>query len=812
MISRNLVKKIVRAAVIASGPLAVLEGSRLINNAPASWSGLALRWGFIVSLLSLAQFGQPYAISAERWVWPWGGLLLLAVGGMAGWLDVMWGDTRAAWLAFFAWNFFLFGLEAALTRAQGGWLLHLLRVALALAAGIVPVVVAQVEAQFAEEEFFVALQALLLSAFWVVMLIAKAWSGRGEQMPAWRGAPFNRRWLGLGVVLVLGIGGAAAVRAYQRSFYPAHAPSYPGISESNPFLCGETLPEATTYEGRDVFQRLLARVEANPRKGAPEYGMLALGTGDQHWAKMFRTGLLAEAEAELFTGPAHSVKSVQYEAALRAYYYPQVTQAFTGLFTASEADELRRWFVAINRRALTAEWVDWMYALAFAKWPEGPYENQENGAGLLAVLESGGLASPDLSSVNRLYLARQPRGWEARFRNSDDAIIYQPEWINNAFFQAQFARQDPGHNAWLSFDWSLLQALPDGAPVRYNHTYTGTLAGAMYLGAGLTGDARYLWLAGRTLDDLARQGGYLSAQPGIERPLDLIGQSPVEGSCLIYGDSGLPTQRGPLAPDKIVFRSGWGDDDTYLMLNLRFTGWHRYKATNTVTLMYQGGPLTVEESTAQPSGWLPTGRSLFRDKRIPRENLNGLLVARTGLSAVLYFMTGFGGPWAQDPPYYATVESFETGEELDVSQTVLENWHGWRHSRTIYFYHQGPIIIVDDAQGPDGMQSAITWHGLGISLDQKGRFLLRADERPVELVILSGQSGQVQTRVQQGQGVDSAVMIMPSADGALQVVSVFLLGDWVGATTHLSSSAEGTILELSHGSALLRVLLWSYRQ
>jgi len=228
--------------------------------------------------------------------------------------------------------------------------------------------------------------------------------------------------------------------------------------------------------------------------------------------------------------------------------------------------------------------------------------------------------------------------------------------------------------------------------------------------------------------------------------------------------------------------------------------------------MYQGGPLTVEESTAQPSGWLPTGRSLFRDKRIPRENLNGLLVARTGLSAVLYFMTGFGGPWAQDPPYYATVESFETGEELDVSQTVLENWHGWRHSRTIYFYHQGPIIIVDDAQGPDGMQSAITWHGLGISLDQKGRFLLRADERPVELVILSGQSGQVQTRVQQGQGVDSAVMIMPSADGALQVVSVFLLGDWVGATTHLSSSAEGTILELSHGSALLRVLLWSYRQ
>ena len=78
------------------------------------------------------------------------------------------------------------------------------------------------------------------------------------------------------------------------------------------------------------------------------------------------------------------------------------------------------------------------------------------------------------------------------------------------------------------------------------------------------------------------------AQPGAERPLDLAGESPHVGSCLLYGDSGLPTQVGPLAPDKIVFRDGWTPGAAYLLLNLRFSGWHRYKATNTITLLSLG--------------------------------------------------------------------------------------------------------------------------------------------------------------------------------------------------------------------------------
>ena len=540
-----------------------------------------------------------------------------------------------------------------------------------------------------DEEFFVALQALALAFFWALLLAVKDLLPWERATSACQGRRFDRRWLAVLLVLLTFLGAGVTVRAYQRSFYPLQASTYPRISDGTPFLCGKSSPDPQTFDGNEVFHRLLARVEANPRKGPPEYGMLALGTGEQGWAQAFRESLLRETAKGRFTSPTHSVKYVQYEAALRAYYYPRVRAAFPGLFTPDEEQVVRDWFAAINRRALTVEWVDWMYALAFTKWPEGPYENQENGAGLLALLESEGLAAPDLSPANQDYLERNRRGWLARFRNTDDALIYQPEWINNAFFQSLYTGGDLTDHARLSFEWLLLQALPDGTPLRYNHPARAPLAGIAYLGARLLEDPRYVWLAGRALENVETRDGYLFAQPGVEEPVSLVGRSPILGSCLLYGDSGLPNQAGPLAPDKIVFRDGWSEKSAYLLLNLRFTGWHRYKATNTISLLYQDGPLASEVLDGEPFSWLPRGRSAFRDKRVPREHLNGLLVERTGMSAVLYELTGLGGPWTQDPPFYAEVITFETGDALDWSHTRLKGWRGWQHDRWIYFYHGG---------------------------------------------------------------------------------------------------------------------------
>lgn len=779
-----------RGAILQWSPVVVpgvfLEGLRLAAGAPFSWSGFAIRWALVAGLLLAARWTQPYPVGGTLYVWPSPGVIAAGVAVGAALIYAVSGTTWAAWIVLGALYLLLLGLDTVLVSGRGilwRWGVHGL---LALAGGLIPVSIAQIESHFADEEFFVALQALAFGLFWALLLAARGLLARQEPTSARRGLRFDRRWSTLVLILAALAGLGVTMCAYQRSFYPPQAPVYEGISSEAPFLYGEVSPDPQTFDGAEVFRRLLAQVEANPRKGPPEYGMLALGTGEQHWTQAFRESLLSEATKGRFTGPAHSVKSVQYEAALRAYYLPRVYTAFPDLFSDDDLALLQRWFAAINRRALTVEWVDWMYALAFAKWPEGPYENQENGAGLLALLESKELAAPDLSLTNRDYLERNQRGWLARFRNTDDAFIYQAQWINNAYFQSFYTGEAPEDNVRLSFEWLLLQALPDGAPLRYNHPGRPSLAGTAYLGAHLLGDPRYIWLAGRALTDAETRGQYLFAQPGVEEPIYLTGHSPTQGSCLLYGDSGLPNQAGPLAPDKIVFRDGWLPDSAYLLLNLRFTGWHRYKATNTITLVYQDGPLTADALDGEPIIWLPVGRSAFRDKRVPRKHLNGLLIPCTGMSRVVWVLTGLGSPWAQDPPPYARVERFISLPGVDMSRTIIDDWHGWTHARTVYFVHRGPILVIDHVRGPrGGGRAAIVWHLMAEGERAPEGWWLRREPTPWRVVLspTTGETTEMQRLPPTGVALrspDWQLMFTSPHPRRLDLTTAFLGGAWAG--------------------------------
>jgi hypothetical protein len=764
------------------------------GNAP-TWGGLATHWGFVLIILALAHLVSPQSEGAPMPARPAVAIgIALSAAAMGG----IYALSQATWAA---WG--LIGLAYALLLVlerllasepmlqRWAW-----RAFLAAIAGSLPTAVCQIESHFADEEFFVMLQVATMSVFWLLLLVASS-----RLSPGPPGGEGGRAWAGRRVVAILCsllvlVGSFVTVRAYQRSFYLAAAPSYPGISEQRPMLCGEVAPSPQTYDGEEVFWRLLARVEENPQKEAPEYGMLALATGDQKWAAAFRRSLLNEATQGRFTDPAHSVKWTQHEAAFRAYYYPRVRDRFPGLFAESEVEQVQEWFAAINKRALTTEWVDLMYAVAFTKWPEGPYENQENGAGLLALLEVAGLADPELSARNEGYLARNPRGWIARFRVTDDAVFYQPEWIYNAYFQSLYSGGGLATNKRLSFEWLLAQSLPDGSPLQYNLSESTSLAGIAYVGAYWLNDPHLLWLAGRAVQGLEQAGRPMSAQPGLEEPVQLRGVSPSAGSCLIYGDSGLPNQEGPLAPDKIVFRDGWSSDSAYLLLNLRFSGWHRYKATNTITLVYQDGPLATDVVRGESAAWLPEGRSVFRDKRIPRENLNGLVVERTGMSAVLQALTGVSGKWAQDPPYYAEVVSFQTGQEKDWAHTRTTDWRGWEHNRWIYFYHEGgPIVIVDTAQGAAGSEAALVWHFVEGAAMETHRFLLRGGDEPREVALIPVEDkGQVEVteRGEEGDGGLDVVYGRP-VDGELRLVTVFLQEEWVGAEVRQETGGEITI-------------------
>lgn len=773
-----------------------------------AWSMLLGRGLFVAGVLFLAQWVYPFYVQEKGYVWTWSNTVVVSSLCVTAFLYRMSGATWVAWGLLMALYVFLLNLDALTAQCQMVFLRWVWRGFLIVIGSSIPVMLTEVESRFAEEEFFVALQVLALVSFWVLLLSAHHILIRYRTSSPQSGLRLAPRWLVFAVSLMFVMGMGVTIAAYQRSFYPTVAPSYPGISPETPFVCGTATPDSQIFAGDDVFRRLIAQVAKNPRAGTPEYGWLALATGEVNWAIAFHDSILEEAAAGRFTQFVPNVKYIQRDAARRAYYLSRVDGAFPGLFSADELTVLKHWFAAINQRAMTVEWMDWMYALAFSKWPEGLYENQEIGAGLLALLESEGLSNPALSSANQTYLSRYKQGWTTRFRVTDDALIYQPDWITNALFQSQYSGTVAADNQPLSFEWLLLQSLPDGYPIGYNHTFSTSLAMPAYLGAHLLNDPRYIWLSGRALDYAESHNLRLFAQPGFDQPLDLVGHSPTVGSCVIYGDSGLPNQVGPLAPDKIVFRDGWAQDSAYLMLNLRFTGWHRYKATNTITLVYQAGVLADDKLDRQPITWLPAERRLFRDKRIPRENLNGLVVQRTGMSAVLYQLTGIGEAWSQDPPYYAEIIAFETQDGLDWSHTRLQDWHGWRHDRWIYFYHQGgPIVVVDEAQALSDSRAAFVWHLSGTEEPgiETQRVRLRDEHDPVEVVLLSvDQEGGLEFTPDSGNRL---TVSYTSEANHLHMVTVFLPEKWIGATLdwqddphtlHISNGDQHIVLPIMH--------------
>lgn len=769
---------------------------------PLGWGLIVTTWLFFVLVLLGTEATRPQREPSGAWRWPLSTGLLVAITLFGGLGVVLRQDDLSAWLL--AGGLFTLLLNAAAPLSAGRpWAVVLLvRGLLALAAGFALVALTELETRFADEEFFVALQALLVALEW--FLLSLAWDYLAARRPprpatAGRGPALGPRWIAVllsGLILALFF---ITVRQYQRSFYSPQAPTFTGISREAPFHCYAAPTATQTYGGTAVFQRLLDNVAANPGKGTPEFGMLALGSGEEAWAQEFHRALLDEARQGLFTGPANSFKYIQFEAALRAYYYPRVLAVFPGLFSPAEQGEILAWFQAVNRRALTTEWVDWNYGLAFAKRPQGPYENQENGAGLLALLETHDLGDPALAAQNRAYLDANPRGWTARFTNTDDAYIYQIEWIYNALFQAAFTGDQPDANTRLAFEWLLLQALPDGAPLRYNHPVPYPLAGPAYAGANLLNDGRYVWLAGRSLDYMEANGLYAPAAPGAEFPLDLEGTAPAEGDCLLFGDSGLPNQRGPLAPDKTVLRQGWEPDDLYLLLNLRFSGWHRYKATNTLTLAYRETPLVIENTGYDTYAWLPVGRSVARDKRLPRENLNGLAIERSGLSRVLYALTGVGGPWAQDPPYYAEVVEFTQTPEFTLSHTRLAGWRGWEHDRRVYRFEAGPAVVYDRAYGLPEKAGAFNWHLAGPVESLAPDRLRFSAPQPFEIVLLPLSPGELATRPFELPDQASGLNTRFSGTERLELVTVLLPGEWAGAHAEVQTRTGEQTLVITGG-------------
>lgn len=774
-------------ALVSILPASLLVGLRLVFDAPISIIVGLEDWCFSICALLGAGFctiqlaASPKKLDYSR------GLVLLGWLVLSGSIYIWGKSTPAAWL-FLAGTYTL--LLVSLHFLRDGcclWQILLLESAFIAIAGTLPVFIEQIETRFSTEELMVALEGVAFAIYWLGLRIAFYWLPKRSKATPSHNKAMPKKLLGILLFGSTALFWGYSIFAYQESFYPLKAPSFEGISAKEPFQCAEAEPSSSFYNSESILKQWLYQMASQEQKTAAELGMLALGSNQEKWAQEFRTALLAEAQAGAFTEPAGSVKYGQYLASKRVYYYSKVRNQFPELFTAEEEEIIQKWFSAINQRAFTIEWVDFLYGLAFANPPEGPYENQENGAGLLALLEENGLSDPNLTDRNQKYLDENPRGWLERFRVTDDAGMYQTEWIENAWYQSLYTGQVNEENLKRSFEWLKLLAPPEGRPLQYNHLGKIDYLQIASLAAQLTSDPTYIWLAGRALENALLTGESIYAQPGAEAAIPSNGTSPTSGSCLLYGGSGLPTQVGPLGPDKIVLRGGWATDDLYLLLNLRFTGWHRYKATNSLMQLYQDGPIVIENLSGETPKWFPSGRSIFRDKRIPRENLNGLIVEKSGMSAVLYHLTGLGGPWAQDPPFYAQIDHFETSSQNDISSTRITDWHGWQHTRTIYFNPEGIVVIGDHAQGPKGQAVGISWHLVGDEPTPGKRITLRKGnetDSPVEVVLLPITESELAFQFVSPFEERSVLRAQYNAlekDGHLETITVFLMKSWAGA-------------------------------
>ena len=788
-------------------PFLTLEGLRIIAGTPAAPAEIITRVVLTGSVLILAWVGSLQKNADNQWSLTPVSLGIIITGLLTGLIYLLWKATWAAWV----FTALFFGGWLILSR----WLLDYKSIvwryigccSLMCVAGTVLVVVGQVEGRFSDEEFFVILQGLGLGVYGVALFLA---GDRLHKQHKW-GCPETslirlppRKFMCVGMALLLVLTAWGAISAYQHSFYPLDAAGYPGIQEEHPFICEDMVQTNAGITGANVSRRMLDLVVVNPNKGLPEYGLLASRTDELTWREAFRESILSEARRSEFTGKDGSIKYWQHHAALRVYYYALMQEKYPDLFSSTEKQELTIWFAEINQRVLTPGWVDWLYAVAYSKGPSGPYENQDHGAALLTLLEDTGLAPDNLSGRNRAYLDAQAHGWQRAFRVTDDVYGYQSEWIQNAWLQS---RQDGIDltNAQLSFEWLLWQALPDGGWPGYNMPYEGNLVASAYLGAVLLQDGRMLWLADRALTNLEEENGNLYAQPGMEIPLALEAISPDKGSCVLYGNSGLPNQSGPLAPDKIILRDGWDEEDRALLVNLRFTGWHRYKATNSVILYYQGESLIQEKTTGSIFSWLPEGRSLFRDKRILRENLNGLVVTRTGFSRVLSALTGFGGRWAQDPPYYATVEQFTTTDSMDQVTTRMDDWQGWDSWRQVTLYQSGPVVILDQAIGPQNGGAALVWQVKAQNTVLPERFMLRSDAEPVEMVLVPFGRWDETGAIRQQSEADNlfSTVFVETKQGELCLVTIILSGSWVGAEIHTVLTESEPVLEMHNAEDVI---------
>jgi len=512
------------------------------------------------------------------------------------------------------------------------------------------------------------------------------------------------------------------------------------ISQNDEFyFCFE---ENNTESQKNLLNKFVTRqdiaeiLKTQKEKDITVLATIYLLTNEEEWGRLFKEELINLAISGEFTGSTGGDKAKQIRAARRAMYYQEIKERNPALFSLPEKELIENWFEKVNWKIYDIELVDLVYGFFFKKIPDGPYENQENGVGSLAAISDViKEANHSLYQKNIEYIDKFAIGFKNNFRNPDDNFYYQSLWLRNAYFLSKYDRKYYNlDNLQKSIEWMLLQYPSTGQSLFYNEPYKlssfeASPLDVFVLAQYLTGDGRYKWISERIIDYINQHREKINFKEiyGLQFwDENLQSVKPKTELCFLQGSTGIAQKPGQLEPDKIVFREGWDEKNLYALLNLRFSGWHSYPASNALTTIIYKEPFVVDNLMQEYKFSLLHPTRFYNDRKIDRINLNTFQLRSSGLQLMLHQLMGMPSIWRQDPPKFSSVDYFNSTKRVQYSRTSIENWYNWSHSRAIALKNDGFFVVLDHAIGERENDTVVSWH-------------LRGDNQISDMSIISKQ-------------------------------------------------------------------------
>jgi len=336
--------------------------------------------------------------------------------------------------------------------------------------------------------------------------------------------------------------------------------------------------------------------------------------------------------------------------------------------------------------------------------------------------------------------------------SEEDAQIYHPIWLASLIGYADTVG-DPSlyslHTTRHYFEYfahllSPAGMVPDFGDARWNDNWAVYIA-CLERGAAEYGLPELRWAAGRILEARARDhDGAVDARSGFAL-----------ADAYRWADGSIEPQQPParseevlddLVGKKIVFRDGWEDDATYLMLNYRDEGdyarlprnylrhtipveeekaHHGHSDENSVCLLMAGGSVLLHDAGYRdymPSGPYGAYRADYFHNR---------LVARPfkrGREQPLFEFLRNSGAYQ---PVRTEKIDFVTATEVDASRTRLTDERmGYQADRVIAWLKPDDVFVVFDivkVTEPGYFTFATLWHGTTVLEEGSQHFVTAVD-------------------------------------------------------------------------------------